>query len=626
MDRCRPLRHHARRRRAGGGPGADPGLHRAERRAPARLRERLPAGGQPGGHRPHEPRAQPAGPSSSPRPACGSRSQYSVERLRSYGLDVSTPSLRRLLVAAGGRRRDDDRAVHAPARQQGGRLPLAARLRGRRGRLQRLLARPGDVSGQVVYANYGLPEDYAELERLGVDVRGKIVLVRYGGSFRGVKAQQAELRGAKGVLIYSDPADDGFTARRRLPGGPVAAGGRDPARLDPVHLQLPGRPAHAGRRRRSPARGGSRPRRPATCRGSRPRRSPTARRSRCWRTSAGPRRRSRSRAGSPTTATTSGRAAPRSGSTSTSPTSRCRSATCWPRSAARRKPDEKVVIGAHYDGWTYGTSDNTSGWTTIMEIGRSLGRLLDRGWRPERTIVLAGWDGEEYGLLGSTEWVEQFQRDLARDAVAYANLDGAGGTSFGAAGVPQLDDALVEVTQGGRRPAHRAAGLRHVAGRRARRRRSTGSAAARTTPRSSTTSACRRSRPASPRRRAAAPTTRPTTTRYNMERYLDPGLPRARRLGARDGRDRAAAGERRRAAVPVLGLRGRGAGYVEELQQVQAETRGAAQVDLDILLEAAEAWGAAAAALEARADALLAAGDTESRAGAAARSRRINAR
>ena len=96
------------------------------------------------------------------------------------------------------------------------------------------------------------------------------------------------------------------------------------------------------------------------------------------------------------------------------------------------KPDEKVVLGAHYDGWTYGTSDNTSGWTTVMEIGRTLGRLLERGWRPDRTIVLAGWDGEEYGLLGSTEWVEQFQQDLKRDAVAYANLDGAGGTSFGA--------------------------------------------------------------------------------------------------------------------------------------------------------------------------------------------------
>jgi N-acetylated-alpha-linked acidic dipeptidase len=77
-----------------------------------------------------------------------------------------------------------------------------------------------------------------------------------------------------------------------------------------------------------------------------------------------------------------------------------------------------------------------------MEIGRSLGQLLQRGWRPDRTIVLAGWSGDEYGLLGSTEWVEQFQRDLARDAVAYGNLDIAGGTSFDAAGVPQLDDGL----------------------------------------------------------------------------------------------------------------------------------------------------------------------------------------
>ena len=72
------------------------------------------------------------------------------------------------------------------------------------------------------------------------------------------------------------------------------------------------------------------------------------------------------------------------------------------------------MLGAHYDGWTYGTSDDTSGWTTMMEVGRSLGRLLDRGWRPDRTIVIAGWDGEEYGLFGSTEWAEQFQRDLVK--------------------------------------------------------------------------------------------------------------------------------------------------------------------------------------------------------------------
>ena len=287
------------------------------------------------------------------------------------------------------------------------------------------------------------------------------------------------------------------------------------------------------------------------------------------------------------------------------------------------KPEERVVIGAHYDGWTYGTSDNTSGWATVMEIGRSLGRLLDRGWRPERTIVLAGWDGEEYGLLGSTEWVEQFKRDLARDAVAYANLDGAGGRSFGAAGVPQIDDALIEATKAVTDPrtgnsvynvwqgdndeeptverlgsgSDYTAFLDHVG--------VPSLEAGFTAPTSSGTY------------HSAYDDT------YNMERHLDPGY-----LGH--------AGSARITGVTALRLANADvlpfhysdyaaavASYVEELQQVQEETPGAAQVDLDILLEGAEAWRRASERLEERANGLLAAGDTES-SGASRAIRRIN--
>ena len=287
------------------------------------------------------------------------------------------------------------------------------------------------------------------------------------------------------------------------------------------------------------------------------------------------------------------------------------------------KPDEKIVIGAHYDGWTYGTSDNTSGWTTIMEIGRSLGRLLDRGWRPERTIVIAGWDGEEYGLLGSTEWVEQFQRELRRNAVAYANLDGAGGTSFSASGVPQLDDALIEVTKAVTDPrtgksvfdvwkgddeedpeidrlgsgSDYTAFLDHVG--------VPSLEAGFTAPASGGTY------------HSAYDDT------YNMERHLDPGY-----LGHAGSARVTGVTALRLANADVLPFRYSDyatavASYVRELQEIQAETPGASQVDLDVLLAAAEAWLDASTALEARADALLDAGDTESRRASRA-IRRIN--
>jgi N-acetylated-alpha-linked acidic dipeptidase len=276
------------------------------------------------------------------------------------------------------------------------------------------------------------------------------------------------------------------------------------------------------------------------------------------------------------------------------------------------RPQEKVILGAHYDAWTYGTSDNTSGWTTMMEVARGLGRLLDRGWRPDRTIVIAGWDGEEYGLLGSTEWVEQFQRGLARDAVAYLNLDGAGGTNFGAAGVPQIDDALIEATRavsdprtgksvydvwtdGGDAPqigrlgsgSDYTAFLDHVG---------------------------------MPSIEAGfdAPASGGTyhsayDDTFNLEHYLDPGY-----LGH--------AGSARFNGVTALRLANAQvlpfhysdyaaavASYVTDLQKVQSQP-GAAQVDLKPLLDATSAWRQASERLEARADELLAARTVDARA------------
>ena len=192
----------------------------------------------------------------------------------------------------------------------------------------------GDVTGEVVYANYGLPEDYAELERLGVDVRGKVVLVRYGGSFRGVKAQQAEQRGAVGVLIYSDPEDDGFVRGPVYPDGPwrpadgIQRGSIQYIFEYPGDPLTPGAPSVPGTRRISPEEAENLPRIP-TAPLSYGEAQPLLRGR-----SAARRRPSRSRAAC-RSATGSVRAARRSGSISTSPTTSCRCATCWRRSAAR---------------------------------------------------------------------------------------------------------------------------------------------------------------------------------------------------------------------------------------------------------------------------------------------------
>jgi N-acetylated-alpha-linked acidic dipeptidase len=534
--------------------------------------------------------------------------EYSVQRLRSYGLDVSTPGY----TVYASRPRDIAVTMTAPSRHRlSNKEPAFAWHRDFEDVVvaYNAYSPSGDVSGEVVYANYGLPEDYAELERLGVDVRGKIVLVRYGRSFRGVKAQQAELRGAAGLLIYSDPEDDGFVRGPVYPQGPwrpadsFQRGSIQYIFNYPGDPLTPGAASVPGTRRLDPEDAGNVPRiptTPITYGDAQP----------LLEGLSGPAAPESFRGGLPITY----RVGP--GGTRV----RLDLDIAYEQLPVRNvlaeirgttHPEQRVVLGAHYDGWTYGTSDNASGWSVMMEVARSLGRLLDRGWRPERTIVIAGWDGEEYGLLGSTEWVEQFQRDLARNAVAYANLDGAGGSSFGAASVPQVDDALIEVTQAvtdtrsgltaydvwrGEDDAPEfdrlgsgsdyTAFLDHVG--------VPSFEAGFTAPASSGTY------------HSAYDDT------YNMERHLDPGY-----IGH--------AGSARVNGVAALRLANADilpfhysdyatavGSYVEELQQVQAETPGAARVRLDELLEAAAGWREASEALEARAGELLAAGDTES--------------
>jgi N-acetylated-alpha-linked acidic dipeptidase len=536
--------------------------------------------------------------------------EYSVERLRRYGLDVSS----RTYSVYSTRPEDVNVTMTAPYTRR-----LATKENGGFAWQHAFdevvvgynaFSPSGDVSGDVVYANYGLPQDYAELDRLGVDVAGKIVLVRYGRSFRGVKAQQAEKRGAMGVLIYSDPADDGFKRGAVYPDGPwrpadgIQRGSIQYIFNYPGDPLTPGAPAVAGTKRLDPDDAGNLPHIPTTP------------------ISYGE--------AQPLLEGLDGPAAPDSfkgglpidyrigpGGTKVHlkldiayEQTPVRDVLVTIRGTSR--PDEKVVLGAHYDGWTYGTSDDTSGWTTMMEVARGLGRLLDRGWRPERTIVIAGWDGEEYGLFGSTEFAEQERADLVRNAVAYANLDGAGGASFDASGVPQLDDAIVGVTQSVSDP--RTGGPVYDTWR--------GDEDAPEVGRlgsgSDYTAFLDHLGIPSFEAGFTAPASGGTyhsayDDTFNMEHHLDPGY-----LGHAGSAKVNGVAALRLANADVLPFHysdyAQAVGsYVSDLQQVQAEMPGAAQVDLDLLADAARDWQAAAARLEARADGLLAAGDTDSR-------------
>ena len=539
--------------------------------------------------------------------------EYSVDRLRSYGLDVST----RQYGVYSSSPNDVSVTMTAPYRRE-----LATKENGGFPWQKNFddvvegynaFSPSGDVSGEVVYANYGLPDDYAALEELGVSVKDKIVLVRYGNSFRGVKAQQAEKRGAKGLLIYSDPEDDGFQKGAVYPKGPwrpadgIQRGSIQYIFQYPGDPLTPGKPAVPGTPRLAPEDADDLPRIPTT---------PISygEAQPLLEALTGPEapeafQGGLLQGGQPLTY----RVGP--GGTKVHlkldiayDQTPVRDVLVTVRGAT--KPDEKVVLGAHYDGWTYGTSDDTSGWTTMMEVGRNLGRALKQGWRPDRTIVIAGWDGEEYGLFGSTEYAEENRRDLIKNAVAYANLDGAGGTSFDASGVPQLDDAIVQATQqvndprtgapvydtwkgGGEAPevgrlgsgSDYTAFLDHLG--------IPSFEAGFTAPASSGTY------------HSAYDDT------YNMEHHLDPGY-----LGHAGSAKLVGTAALRLANSDVLPFHysdyaAAVGSYVEELQQIQAENPDAAQVRLNRLARAAQGWGDASSALEARADALLAAGDTD---------------
>lgn len=306
----------------------------------------------------------------------------------------------------------------------------------------------GDVEAEVVYANYGRPEDFKKLEDLKVDVRGKIVIVRYGDNFRGVKSFVAEEHGAAGVIIYSDPIDDGYFKGDAYPKGPWRPESGVQRGSIQYMFKYPGDPTTPGfasvaslpeSQRVPPDKAVDMPKIPTT-----PLSYGDAR---------------------PILENLQGPESPRDWQGALPFTYHVgpgpvkvkmhlkqdyRYWTIWDvigKIPGTKYPDEWVVLGNHRDAWVYGAVDPNSGTAAMLETVHGIAELLKHGWKPERTIVFASWDAEEEGLIGSTEWGEEHEKDLAH-AVAYFNLDVAvSGSSFGASAVPSLKGFVRDVTK-----------------------------------------------------------------------------------------------------------------------------------------------------------------------------------
>lgn len=304
-------------------------------------------------------------------------------------------------------------------------------------------AASADVTGQVVYVNFGVPDDYEWLAKQGISVKGKIVIARYGKSWRGIKAKVAAEHGALACLIYSDPHEDGYFVDDVYTKGPM----RPPdgvQRGSVMDMPLyPGDPLSPG-----------------------------------WASEKGSRRLAISEAktimkipvlplsyadAQPILEQLTGPVAPREWRGSLAITyhvgpgaTRVHMKTDYDWSTrplydviatipGAESPDEWVIAGNHHDAWVNGADDPTSGAVALLETARSLATLQKQGWKPKRTIKLAFWDGEEFGLLGSTEWAEKHQEELKEKAVAYLNSDNTAHGWIHVAGSHTLEEFATEV-------------------------------------------------------------------------------------------------------------------------------------------------------------------------------------
>jgi len=303
----------------------------------------------------------------------------------------------------------------------------------------------GDLTGPLVYVNYGRPSDYEELERHGISVRGAIVIARYGASWRGIKPKVAAEHGAIGCLIYSDPADDGFAIDGVFPDGPMR--NKDGVQRGSV-MDMPLYPGDPT----TPGRGSTADATRVDLKDVQ-----TLTKIPVMPISYGD--------AQPLLAAMSGQAVPQDWRGALPLTYRfgpgpaqvhLKVAFDWTlkraynviaRLAGSTYPDEWVVRGNHHDAWVNGASDPASGMAVELEEARALGQLVKQGWRPRRTIVYAAWDGEEQGLLGSTEWVEDHEPELREKAAVYINSDGNSRGFLGVSGSHGLESLVNAVSK-----------------------------------------------------------------------------------------------------------------------------------------------------------------------------------
>lgn len=303
----------------------------------------------------------------------------------------------------------------------------------------------GDVTGDLVFVNYGLPDDYEYLERLGIDVKGKIVIAKYGRSWRGIKPKVAQEHGAIGCILYSDPEEDGyyqgdvypegafknqFGAQRGAvidlpvaPGDPLTPGYGSTATAERIKreesislLKIPVLPISYGDARPllDALKG---PVAPADWRGAL---------SLTYHIGPGPAK------------------------VHLKVEFDWNTVPCYnviARMRGSELPDQWVMRGNHHDAWVFGASDPVSGIVAMMEEARAIGELLKTGWKPKRTIVFCAWDGEEPGLIGSTEWAEAHAEELKQKVVAYINSDGNSRGFLFAQGSHTLETLMTEVAR-----------------------------------------------------------------------------------------------------------------------------------------------------------------------------------
>ncbi len=282
----------------------------------------------------------------------------------------------------------------------------------------------GDVTGDLVFVNYGVPDDYKVLERLGISVKGKIVIAKYFGSWRGIKPKLAAEKGAIGCIIYSDPKDDGYRKGDVYPKGAfknqygVQRGSVMDMPLYPGDPLTPGYGATKNAKRLAIKNAPTLTKIPVL---------PISYHD-----------------AKPLLQNLSGPVAPQNWQGALPITYHIgpgktrvhlKVAFNWDikpiynviaKMKGSESPDQWIMRGNHHDGWVNGAADPTSGMVSLMEEARGISLLRKTGWQPKRTIVYCSWDGEEPGLLGSTEWAEDHQNELKRNTVVYINTDGNG--------------------------------------------------------------------------------------------------------------------------------------------------------------------------------------------------------